>query len=105
MENEVHKKSGDSNYYNTHQLEPSMSNYSIQMDDYDLPPISQSGDQSDPVGFFNPIYESLAGEHTDDIYEEMNVNNPCKEDVDALDVATPIHPTGMQMKKENPLDN
>ena len=104
MEKEVHKKSEDSNYYNLFQSEPSKSNYSIQMHDSDLPPIYQSVDHSAPVGFSNPIYESLAGEHTEGIYEEMNENNPFKEDVDALNVPTPIHPTGTQMDKENPFD-
>ena len=82
MEKEVYKMSEDSNYYNPCQSEPSKINCSTQMHDSDLPPIYQSVDHSAPVGFSNPIYESLAGEHTEGIYEEKSVNNPFKEDVE-----------------------
>ena len=101
MEREVYKMGEYSNYYSPCQSEPSESNHSIQMHDSDLPLIYQSGDHSIPVGLSNHIYESLTGEHTEGIYEEINENNPFKEDVDALDVATSIHPTVTQMDKEN----
>ena len=101
----VHKKSDEINYYNLHRLEASQSSYSTQMYDSDLPPIyDHVAINSQAVGFSNPIYETAAAEHTEGLYEELNFNNPFREDIDSQDLPTPVHPTGTQMGRENPFD-
>ena len=106
MEKGVQNKISESSYYNPYQMAPSVSSFSNQMYGSDLPPIYDhvAGDHSDHMGFSNPIYETATGECGDGIYEELNFNNPFREDIDAQEVETPNDPTCTQVDKENLFD-